>query len=319
MVPRTLAIVNPHSGQGAGARRWRRIEARVRERLGPLEIERTTGPGDAKRLAREAVRAGIERLVVAGGDGSLGEVADGLLSAGLGDYAEIGVLPLGTGCDFAKSLGVPADLEDAVEALATGSARRMDAGRLTYRGDDDAERVTHFVNEVSFGVSALVVELARRRAGLGARLAFALGTVSALLRFRPQPLRVSADGSDVFSGSSVLLVVAGGRFFGGGMPMAPGARLDDGLFDLVHVAPLPLPRLLFRLRKLFVGTHLDDSIVSHWRAAEVGIEPAMAGGTTAKGGSRERIRLEADGEPLGFAPARVEIVRDALAWIGPKG
>ncbi|MEM7409752.1 MAG: diacylglycerol kinase family protein [Myxococcota bacterium] len=307
MTPRTLVIVNPQSGQGSGAGRWRRLEAPLRERLGALDVAWTEGPGDAGRLAREAVQAGIERLVVAGGDGTLGEVASGLLAADLGGRTEIGVLPLGTGCDFARSLGVPTDPEAAIETLVTGSARRFDAGHLTYTDADGATRVTHFVNEVSFGVSALTVELARQAAALGGRLAFALGTVRALLQFRADRIALTVDGEKVFDGPTVLLVVAGGGYFGGGMPMAPESRLDDGQFDLVHVAPLPLPVLLFRLRKLFVGTHLSDPIVSSWRGREIAIESDAA------------VRLEADGEPLGLAPARVRILPDALAWIGPKG
>src|SRR6266850_6600559 len=135
---RTLVIVNPQSGGGATRRRWRALEPRVREALGALEIEHTRGARDAERLAREAVRAGVERVVVAGGDGTLAEVATGLLRAQLGHYAELAVLPMGTGCDFARTLGIPRDPDAALEVLRTGKARRIDVGHARYTGRSGA-------------------------------------------------------------------------------------------------------------------------------------------------------------------------------------
>ena len=117
MARRTLVIVNPHSRGGVTGRRWQALERRLREVLGALEVEPTRRARDAERIAREGVRAGIERLVVVGGDGTLGEVATGLLSAGLGGYAELGLLPLGTGGDFSRTLGVPADVEGALRSI----------------------------------------------------------------------------------------------------------------------------------------------------------------------------------------------------------
>jgi diacylglycerol kinase family enzyme len=158
---RTLVIVNPFSRDGATGRRFAGVERRLREVLGPLEVERTRAPRDAERLAREAVRAGVERLLVAGGDGTLSEVATGLLGAGLGEYARIGILPFGTGGDFAKTLGVPRDLERAIACIAEGKVRRVDASRVTLR-EGGRERVYYGVNITSLGISALVVTLAER-------------------------------------------------------------------------------------------------------------------------------------------------------------
>ena len=141
VLTRTLVIVNPFSRDGATGRRFAGIERRLREVLGPLEVERTRGPRDAERLAREAVRAGVERLIVAGGDGTLSEVASGLLGAGLGAYARIGVLPFGTGGDFVKTLGIPRDLERAIACIAEGKVRRIDASRVTLRGEEGRARV----------------------------------------------------------------------------------------------------------------------------------------------------------------------------------
>ena len=108
-------IANPRSRNGATARRWSPIEAKLRNALGHLEVEFTRGPRDAERIAREGVRAGVERVIVAGGDGTLSEVVTGLLSADLGGYAGIGVLPLGTGSDFTRALGVSNEIDASAQ------------------------------------------------------------------------------------------------------------------------------------------------------------------------------------------------------------
>ena len=308
MTPRTLVIVNPHSGNGSTGRRWGALEPRVRDALGAVEVERTRGPRDAERLAREAVRAGIERVVIAGGDGTVAEVANGLLRAGLGGYAELGLLPMGTGCDFARGLGVPHDPEKALAVLRTGSARRVDAGRASYVGRDGTPRDAWFTNVASFGVSSATVEItARTTKRLGGTFAFALGTVRALLSHRSQRVTLRVDGETFFDERAVLVAVANGRCFGGGMRIAPEARLDDGQLDVVGVAHTPTWRLIAKLHKLYRGSHLTDPLVR-----------ARQGACIEADAPEGEVPLEMDGEPVGRLPVRIEAVRGALAVVGPK-
>lgn len=306
MSPRSLVIVNPQSGRGAAGRRWRRLEARVREVLGPLEVERTRGPRDAERLAREAVRAGVERLVVAGGDGTWAEVASGLLGAGLGGYAQLGLLPMGTGSDLARSLGIPREPEAALATLAAGCARKVDAGRAHYTARDGTPRSSHFLNVASFGLSSRTVELARLAPSwVGGRAAFAFGSVGALLGGSSSRVVLRIDGETVLEGPSVLVAVANGRCFGGGMRVAPDASLDDGRFDVVQVAGIGAARLIAKLPKLYRGTLLSDPVTRFWRGACVEAE-SLDG----------PVPLEIDGEPLGALPLRIEILPGALQVIG---
>jgi diacylglycerol kinase (ATP) len=125
----TLVILNPKSRNGATGSRWREIELRVRDVLGPIEVQPTRGPRDAERIAREALENGATRIVVAGGDGTTGEVVTGLLDAGPSHACEIGLLPLGTGGDLGRGLGIPYALEAALARIAGGVTRRVDAGR----------------------------------------------------------------------------------------------------------------------------------------------------------------------------------------------
>jgi YegS/Rv2252/BmrU family lipid kinase len=304
----TLVIVNPASRAGATGRRFERIEPRLRDVLGPYEIERTRGPRDAERIAREAVRAGVERLVVAGGDGTTSEVVTGLLAAGLAGDASLGLLPLGTGGDLVRTLGVPRDLDAALELLARGAMRRLDAGRVDYRARGGAPRTSYFANVASFGVSGLVDERVERAPRwLGGSAAFLLASLQAIVRFRPVPVRVRVDGELVHEGPLALAAAANGRYFGGGMQVAPGARPDDGLFDVVCVAGLAKARLVASLPALYRGDHIGRPGVAQRRGKIVEAEVAGAGG---------EVLLDVDGEPLGVLPARFEILPGALAIFG---
>src|SRR5262249_51847530 len=173
MARRTLLILNPRSRNGATGRRAESLVARLRAALGPLEVECTRGPRDAERIAREAVRAGCDRLVVAGGDGTLSEVAAGPRGAGLGGCATIGLLPLGTGGDSLRTLGVPRNLDAAIACLREGKPRPLDAGRASFVDAAGRPAVAHFVNVASLGLSAHVVERGNRgRRALGRRRGF---------------------------------------------------------------------------------------------------------------------------------------------------
>jgi YegS/Rv2252/BmrU family lipid kinase len=299
-------IVNPHSGGGATRRHWRALEPRVRDALGTVEVDHTRGPRDAERLAREAVRAGIERLVIAGGDGTLAEVATGLLGAQLADYAELALLPMGTGCDFARALGVPRDPDAALAVLQTGKARRIDAGYARYVGRDGALADSWFLNAASFGVSGRVVELAQGAKWLGGTAAFALATVRALLRYECARVALRVDGELVCDEQVALVAAANGRQFGGGMQIAPDARLDDGWLDVVWVASTTGLRLVPKLPKLYRGTHLADPVVRARRGRRIEAEAAAGA-----------VPLELDGEPVGALPAQIELLPGAISVVGP--
>jgi YegS/Rv2252/BmrU family lipid kinase len=304
---RTLVIVNPASRSGATGRRWRRVEPRVREVLGPLEVEFTRAPRDAERIAREGVRSGIERVVVAGGDGTLNEAASGLLAAELGGYARIALLPLGTGGDFVRSLGVPRDLDGALACMTGGALRPVDAGRLEYRGAGGRAARGWFVNVASVGIAALVEEITRRTTrAFGGTAAFAIGAVRGVLRYRSLPVRVLVDGELLFDGPVVVGAVANGHSFGGGMCVAPRARADDGLLDVVVQPARSKLALLAKLPGLYRGSHLADPDVRSARGKRIELDA-----------DPDTVRLEADGDPLGTLPAVIEVVPGALTFYGP--
>jgi diacylglycerol kinase (ATP) len=294
-------IANPASAAGRTLRALPRLEPELAAAIGPFERVWTKGARDAERLAREAVRAGVDRLVVAGGDGTAAEVVSGLLGAALGSYAEIAFLPLGTGADFHRTLDIPRRPEEAIAALASGKGRRIDVGCVRYTGEDGAERTSHFLNVASAGLSGVVTRHVRGSKALGARLAFLIGTLVGLVTFRASAVRLRVDGNTVFEGAVALAAVANGRYFGGGMHVAPEARPDDGLLDLVVVPALPKAVLVTKLPTLYRGTHLAVPGVALHRGRRVELEPI---GAPALG--------EIDGEPVARLPMTVEVRPGAL-------
>jgi YegS/Rv2252/BmrU family lipid kinase len=304
---RTLVILNPRSRAGAGGRLFARVEAGLREALGALEVERTRGPRDAERIAREGVRAGVERLVVAGGDGTVSEVVAGLLGADLAGYCQIGLLPLGTGGDLARTLDVPTALDAAVANLANGTPRVIDAGRAEFTGADGASRTSFFLNVASAGISGLVTELVNRGPKhLGGRISFLVGTLRALARYGFPPVRVRADEALLHEGPATLVAAGNGRCFGGGMNVAPDARIDDGLLDAVVVPGFSRARLVRELPRIYRGTHLAVAGVAWRRARSVVLDPLGA----------EPVWIELDGEPCGRLPARFDALPKAITLFG---
>jgi diacylglycerol kinase (ATP) len=303
---RTLVIVNPKSRGGATGRRWPAVEAKLRDALGAVEIERTRGPRDAERIAREGVRAGADLVIAAGGDGTASEVVSGILGAGLGGYTELALLPLGTGGDLARTLGLAGSVDDAIVRIARGKARPIDAGRAKFIARDGREITTHFVNIASLGVSGLVTQLVNEAPKtFGGRVSFFLGTVRAIARWQAAPVTIRLDGAIVHEGLLHLAAVANGRYFGGGMHVAPAAQIDDGLFDLVVFrGEGGKGRLLRKFPLLYSGRHVGLTEVSQRRGVVVEV------------GSNAELWLEIDGEPLGRAPARFECLPGALRLRG---
>jgi YegS/Rv2252/BmrU family lipid kinase len=312
--PRTLLIVNPSAQNGQLGRRWPELGAILRRELGSFEDAMTSGPGDATRLAREAVEAGIDTVVAVGGDGTTNEVVNGFFD---GDRARttttaLAVLPFGTGGDFRRSIGLSPDTRVAARALAERQVRTIDVGHLELTGRDGAPQTRTFINIASFGVSGLVDEYVNQTSKrLGGRLSFMLATARAGFTYDNQRVRLVFDGDSAgaVDVTVYLVAVANGRYFGGGMQIAPKAELDDGQFDVVAMGDVSKWELLRHGRRVYNGTHLELDKVSHRRARVVRAEPV--------GG--EPVRLDVDGETPGVLPATFRLLPGALRLVVPSG
>lgn len=302
---RPFLIVNPSSAAGRTGRHFDRIARAVRGAVGDFECAFTRSPGDGVRLARDAVRAGGQLVVAVGGDGTASEVIDGLSDPPRPRDPDplFGFIPRGTGGDLRRTLGLPQELDAAARALAGRREIVLDLGRIEFAGHDGTVRVRHFANVAGFGIAGVVAREVNEGVKLGSgRLSFMVASAKALLRWSDQPVRWRADGGAWREDRITSLSVCNGRFFGGGMQIAPDARVDDGLFDVVVWSGLGLGDFLTKKRMLYDGTHVTLPNTRVLRARTVEAE-ALSGA---------RVLLDVDGEQPGTLPARLTIHPGAL-------
>lgn len=295
-VPQAVLIVNPTAGRGHAGKQVREIATRLRQYgLTDIVWRHTTARGHACALAREAAQQGVPLVVAVGGDGTLHEVVNGLL----GTSSSLGLIPFGTGNDFARALGLHGDLDAACRAAAQGSTRLFDVGTVLGQGMDSPR---HFLVICGTGY---VAQTARTvNAGirfLSGAAAYVLGAILTLRTFRPFQLTLTLDDAPPQVSSAMFVSLCNTETTGGGMKIAPGARADDGLLDICLVRAVPKTTLLYQLTQVFAGRHVGHPAVSMLRAS--------------------RVRLDADppqpllidGEVVGTTPATVTLTRHVLA------
>jgi YegS/Rv2252/BmrU family lipid kinase len=296
-----LLIVNPASDHGATGRNLAAIARQVRATLGEFETLLTRSVGDGAALGREAVDAGRRLVVAVGGDGTASEVVDGLLSRSY--RGEFGFIPRGSGGDFRRSVGIPADVPGAARQLVAPGRRQVDLGRIEFTALDGRRSVRHFCNVASCGISAVVAR--NVNAGtkvLGGHLAFKLASARALLGWHDQAIRWRVDGGPWVEDAVTALSVCNARYFGGGIMVSPGADMEDGLLDVTVWKGYGLVDFVLQQPKLYDGRHVQLAKTRLLRGREIEVEPL--------GGAR--VLLEADGEQPGLLPARFTVLPAAL-------
>ena len=309
--PRTTVIVNPKSQGGRLGKRWADLADTI-GRVFPFDEAITQAPGDATRLAREALRAGAERVVAIGGDGTVNEVVNGFFDeagAPIAPDATFALLPFGTGGDFRRTLGMPTDPAAAARVIAEGRRRRIDVGRLGFTLASGERVHRMFANIASFGVSGVVDRLVNESSKRFGRLGFMLATARATWSYKNQRVQLTFDGTDRIEATINTVAVANGRYFGGGMMVAPQAELDDGRFDVVAMGDFGFGDLLKSGRRLYQGTHISMDKVTSRRARVVEAEALEPGAV---------VELDVDGECPGRLPARFELYAGAL-WVAVPG
>jgi YegS/Rv2252/BmrU family lipid kinase len=304
-------IVNPVAGGGRLQRRRKLIDASLDRHFGRVELVETKAAGEACVLARDMALSGADLVIAAGGDGTASEAADGLLQASreAGRLAEFGLIPCGNGADFARGLGLPEDFEAAIGRIAAAAPRRIDAGLASYIDGRGALASRYFLNVASLGLSGATdraVNADRRKGRGSARALFLWHTVVEFLRYRFQEVLISVDDGDALEARVALVAAANGRFFGGGMMIAPDAEPDDGAFDIVIVRAAGKMKLILDIRLLYGGRHRGHQSVSILRGRKVTVEPA--GGRLANA-----ALLDLDGDSPGRIPATFEMLPGALS------
>lgn len=295
-------LLNPSSQGGGAARRWRALEPLARTLFPSLEVHSSHHPGELTEIAaRLAPLGGL--VLAAGGDGTSHEVINGLAAAGTEGRAAMGWLPLGSGNDLARGIGVPLDPRLALEGYQDPALGAIDLGTIECRDHSGRPLRRLFGNSFTIGVSTDVLELvARFGKPLGGKLSYFAATVVALARHRP--VRLTLDGHPA---AFRLLSITNGSTFGAGMRITPEARLDDGQLDLLTVDAISRLRTAMVFPRIYWGGHLQDRSVATRRVTALDI------------GADEPLVFEADGELYhAQPPIRIAIRPGALRVARPK-
>ncbi len=259
MNDRIFVVFNPHAGKGRGAQ----FVAPVLEALsaGGAEVAHglTRSPGDEARLAREALEQGFGRIVAVGGDGTWSNVGNAILASGR--PAELGLIPGGTGCDLAKSLGIPSrDVPGCGRIILDGAVRAIDVGRIENK---------HFLNIAGFGYDVAVLQDSWSVGYLEGSLLYLYCALRQLGSYRGFRVEAEVDGRNVGQRDMLMVIVANARVFGGGFKVAPWADLEDGRLDAVSFANMGFGGRVSALVRLLLGRHTSHPRVSRETAARL--------------------------------------------------
>ena len=310
-MPLPLVIVNPESASGATRDAWPSIASDLRSHFGAFTIAFTTRASEGTELAAEAARKGAKLIIACGGDGTISEVANGILNSG--KNAELGILPSGTGGDFRRTVSIPARSRAAAKILHEGRTRLIDVGRVTFVNHKGVQDTKYLLGVASFGMSAEVIERVKEGGSdwlpanapkwLSSRISFGAAMLQTAMSSPTTRVIVQLDDQSEQHLSVANLCIANARYFGGGMKIAPDAKLTDGQFDVITIGDLGSLKILSNAPRLYAGTHLSMAQVHH----------ALAKSVVARAASKNtQVAIEIDGELPGRLPATFQVMPKAL-------
>jgi diacylglycerol kinase (ATP) len=290
---KTCVIINPIAGLAENTEELRRKF----DRLAPSEVHITSSEaGAAEKCARQAVMRGHELIVAAGGDGTLNEVINGI--ADRTSDVRVGLVTLGTGNDFARSISLPEKVDDCIDVIAAGNVKRIDLVRV------NSDRVRYFVNVSAGGFSGIVDEkLTPEIKQTWGPLAYLRCAAAALPQLRAYKTTIVFDGAETNSMNLYNVIIGNGRYVAGGIPVAPEAVLDDGMLDIILIPEKPAGELAILIAQILLGKHLASETIIYRRAAKVAVS------------STPGMWFNVDGELVGNDPAVFEVMPRAIQFI----
>ena len=301
------AIVNPAAGSGRAGKRWPRFLGEL-ERAGfAVSVHLTTGPGDATGIARQLAEEGVETIMCVGGDGTTNEIVNGLVRDDLpvNPRTRLALVPCGTGRDLARSLGTN-DIASTIRAVSgdpNASTVSIDVARVSYIDPRTGYLATRYcANVADTGIGAATAALINSSSkAMGGLVSYLIGAVRSIVAYSPWEVIVEADGDQVYDGGAGMVVFANGRYFAGGMQVAPMASLCDGRLEMFVLEGVGKRQLLTSLLpRVYRGKHVGEPGVVHRTVACASVR------------SEGRMLLEMDGEQVGGVPVTVDVVPRVL-------
>lgn len=290
-------MANPVAGNHAVSKNWPTLQKKIQNLFGEFDFEFTARGGDAAVITRRALQNGCETIVALGGDGTINEVVNGFFENGrlVNPNAKLGIIPMGTGGDFVKTLKIPEN-EEAAQRIFSGQSQKCDVGLVRYQYGEEMQS-RYFINIADAGFGAAVVERVRQSTkAMGPFFAYLTGLLRALATYKNQIVKIKIDDLPEFEEPVVAVVVANGQFFGGGMWIAPKANLADGQFEVVIIGDVSRPDIIANIHKLYNGTLAGHPKVRYLQGRTISLN------------AESSVSIEADGEQIGTLPARFEVL-----------
>lgn len=304
MSPKTQVIVNPESDYGRTGKRWRQIKEALKSFFKEFKYEFTEKPFQAVEITRDSIKRGFELIVGVGGDGTINEIANGFYEEQnlINPESSLGIVPSGTGCDFTRSLNIPYGLKNALKVITQVPSSLIDVGRIHFQDSRGNKRERLFLNIADFGIGGEVVQKINEKRMEHKASSYFKCLFSTFTTYQSKNIRISVDDQWIPSDEYLIGAVSNGKIFGKGMKMAPHAKLNDGLLDIVLVKGMKFFEFLMNSWKIYKGSHLSHPKVDFIRGKKVKAVPA----------NDEKVLMETDGEQIGILPANIEIVPQTL-------
>lgn len=306
---KTFFIINPNSAGGSTMRKWPITCEKLERLIGEFDYEFTNAEGVATLLAYEAVKKGYNQIVSVGGDGTLHEILQGIFDKGVLINPEIalGALPIGAYTDFTRSLNFSNDLDEAINRMASNKTINIDIGKASYINHNGKKESRYFINMGEVGLGGSVADKANHYPKVfGTFVTYLVSSILAFSSYKSKKIKVLVDGNQnagCIEDNVVSVFVANGKYFGGGMLVAPDANVKDGLFDVIVVNSMSKWELLGALPKLYSGKLSKLSGVKSFKAKNIKIESA------------EEVLVNLDGEQPGIISVEFNLLPKAIRFI----
>lgn len=296
---KTLCVVNPASANGRTKKTWRGLKSFLRGQGLEFDVRYTAKPKDATNITREALQNGYRRIIAVGGDGTLNEVVNGFYDNGekIREDSVFSLIPMGTGGDFARMFPLSAKPQRVLELLTQGEEMEIDVVKGTFTGWNGEKETRYYINVADVGLgSETVYHVNNNTKILRGFLSFLIFAVYSILTYKNKYLTVKVDNKEVFTGKSSMVVASNGSYFGGGMKIAPQAKLNDGLLDITIVKDFSKIEILRNLPGIYSGKHTNHPglIILNGKKVEII--------------SEEKLYVEFDGESPGMGNLEFEIL-----------
>jgi len=299
---RLCLVVNPRAGGRGAEGSLRRIVRVLGDHGLDHDVELTAAPGDATRIARRRLEEGCRFLVAVGGDGTVHEVVNGMLDEGgrpVAADAVLGVVAAGSGCDYIRTFGLPSRPARAVARLVGEAVARVDVARIGYADATGRPAARHFANIAEVGLGASTAARANRLPRLLGQGRYLVAFWAVLPSYRPGSARIEVDGTAAYEGRAVNVVVANGRYFGGGMHISPRSQPSDGVLEVLVFTGRKTDSFTM-LAKVYRGRHVPHRGIVELRGGRIRVE------------AERPLDVEADGEVLGAGDVTIEVLPSVL-------